>query len=188
MARGTASGRLTRRRPSRYRRSVTSLSCAGHRHRCPAAPCPAHVGTTGNHDAGPRVLTAVALLRALAEAHSDAVADLIQSYLRARDGLEPVPADELLERARAGLVTVLDCRPPQEYAQGHIPGAVNIPLEQLEARLDQLPRDRRVVAYCRGPWCMLSFEAVARLRAAGFDARRLADGMPEWRHAGRPVE
>lgn len=134
------------------------------------------------------MLTAVALLRALAEAHSDAVADLIQSYLRARDGLEPVPADELLERARAGLVTVLDCRPPQEYAQGHIPGAVNIPLEQLEARLDQLPRDRRVVAYCRGPWCMLSFEAVARLRAAGFDARRLADGMPEWRHAGRPVE
>jgi ArsR family transcriptional regulator len=85
-------------------------------------------------------------------------------------------------------VTVIDVRPPQEFAQGHLVDALNVPLDQLESRLGELPQDREVVAYCRGPWCVLSFEAVARLRAAGFQARRLQDGLPEWRRAGLPLD
>jgi rhodanese-related sulfurtransferase len=115
------------------------------------------------------------------------VGDLVSSYLRSRDGLEPVPTNELLDRIRHGLVTVIDVRPPEEYAQGHIEGALNIPLDTLKDQLKQLPRDREIVAYCRGPWCVLSYEAVARLRKAGIEARRLQDGLPEWRRAGLPV-
>lgn len=135
-----------------------------------------------------RTLDAIRDLRILAEAHLDQVDDLVSSYLRSRDALEPVPANELLDRARHGLVTVIDVRPPEEYAQGHIAGALNIPLDKLKQRLKELPRDRETVAYCRGPWCVLSYEAVARLRKAGIDARRLEDGLPEWRRAGLPVE
>ena len=135
-----------------------------------------------------RVLQAVGDLRVLAEAHLDQASDLVASYLRSRDALEPVPAPELLERARDGLVTVIDVRPPEEYVQGHIAGALNIPLDELKTRLQELPHDRAVVAYCRGPWCVLSFEAVARLRDAGMEARRLEDGLPEWRRAGLPIE
>jgi len=135
-----------------------------------------------------RVVDAVGTLRLLAEAHLDTVGDLVSSYLRSRDALEPVPASDLLRRARDGLVTVIDVRPPEEYVQGHIAGALNIPLDSLETRLRELPRDREIVAYCRGPWCVLSFEAVARLRTAGIEARRLQDGLPEWRRAGLPVE
>ncbi|MEG3641322.1 rhodanese-like domain-containing protein [Magnetococcus sp. PR-3] len=102
--------------------------------------------------------------------------------------MEPMPVDELLVRAREGSVTVLDVRPPEEYAAGHLPGAINIPLKELEARLAQLPSGQEVVAYCRGPYCVLSFETVAILRAKGIKARRLQDGMPEWRLAGLPVE
>jgi rhodanese-related sulfurtransferase/predicted transcriptional regulator len=133
------------------------------------------------------VLDAVAALRWLAEAHIGAVEDLVESYLRRRDALEPVPADELLDLLRDGLVTVVDVRPPEEYAQGHVAGALNVPLDRLEERLSVLPSDREVVAYCRGPWCVLSYEAVARLRDAGFSARRLQDGLPEWRRAGLPL-
>lgn len=135
-----------------------------------------------------RALDAIRDLRILAEAHLDRVDDLVLSYLRTRDALEPVPANELLDRARQGLVTVIDVRPPEEYAQAHIAGAPNIPLEKLMRRLKDLPRDREVVAYCRGPWCVLSYEAVARLHKAGIEARRLQDGLPEWRRAGLPVE
>ncbi|MGF1644177.1 MAG: ArsR/SmtB family transcription factor [Thiotrichales bacterium] len=135
-----------------------------------------------------RALDAVAALRSLAEARLERVNELVASYLHSRDSLEPLPAAELLERLRDGLVTVIDVRPPLEYAQGHIPGALNLPLDTLATRLATLPREREVIAYCRGPWCVLSFEAVAALRAAGFDARRLEDGLPEWRHAGRPIE
>ena len=135
-----------------------------------------------------RVLAAVGDLRELAEAHLNAVNDLVGSYLLSRDALEPIPASTLLERARDGLVTVIDVRPPEEYVQGHIAGALNIPLEKLTTRLAELPRDREIVAYCRGPWCVLSFEAVARLRDAGIQARRLENGLPEWRRAGLPVE
>jgi rhodanese-related sulfurtransferase/DNA-binding transcriptional ArsR family regulator len=134
-----------------------------------------------------RVVDAVAELRRLAEAHLDQVGDLVTSYLTSRDALEPVPASDLLARARDGLVTVIDVRPPEEYAQGHIPGAINIPLERLEGDLEHLPTEREIIAYCRGPWCVLSFEAVACLRRAGLSARRLEDGLPEWRRAGLPI-
>lgn len=133
-------------------------------------------------------LDVIHALRGLAEARLDQVGELVSSYLRSRDALEPVPASELLDRARHGLVTVIDVRPPQEYAQGHIAGALNIPLDKLKQQLKQLPRDREVVAYCRGPWCVLSYEAVARLRKAGIEARRLENGLPEWRREGLPVE
>jgi len=135
-----------------------------------------------------RVIDAIGNLRTLAEAHLDQVAELVESYLRSRDALEPVPTTELLERARQGLVSVIDVRSPEEYSQGHIAGALNIPLNRLEQRLAELPQDREIVAYCRGPWCVLSFEAVSRLRRAGIEARRLADGLPEWRRAGLPIE
>ncbi len=134
-----------------------------------------------------RVLDAMAVLRAIAAAHISAVEDLVASYLKGRDALEPVPAQELLDRVRDGLVTLLDVRPRSEYDQAHVAGALSVPLEQLRDRLGELPRDREVVAYCRGPWCVLSFEAVAKLREAGFAARRLQDGLPEWRRAGLPV-
>ena len=135
-----------------------------------------------------RALDAIRDLRILAETHLDQVGEMVSRYLRSRDALEPVPANELLDRARHGLVTVIDVRPPEEYAQGHIAGALSIPLERLKQQLKELPRDREIVAYCRGPWCVLSYEAVARLRKAGIEARRLEDGLPEWRRAGLPVE
>ncbi len=135
-----------------------------------------------------RTLDALRDLRILAQAHLDQVEDLVSSYLRSRDALEPVQSTELLERARHGLVAVIDVRPPEEYAQGHIAGAPNVPLDRLKRRLKELPHDREIVAYCRGPWCVLSYEAVARLRKAGIEARRLEDGLPEWRRAGLPVE
>ena len=99
-----------------------------------------------------------------------------------------MPVDELLARARDGLVTVLDVRPPEEYASGHLPGAVNIPLSDLEKSLQDLPQDREIVAYCRGAYCVLAFDAVARLRQCGIKARRLENGFPEWQLAGLPVE
>lgn len=134
-----------------------------------------------------RALDLMATLRGLAETHIEAVEDLVASYLKHRDGLEPIPAEELLSRVRDGLVTVIDVRPPQEYAQGHLAGALNLPLERLQERLKDLPSELEVIAYCRGPWCVLAFEAVARLREAGFTARRLQDGFPEWRRAGLRV-
>ena len=89
---------------------------------------------------------------------------------------------------RDGLVTILDVRPEDEFALGHLPGALNIPLGKLEQRLGELPAGREVIAYCRGPYCVLSFEAVAALRARGYRVRRLEDGYPEWKAAGFPVE
>ena len=127
-------------------------------------------------------------LRTLAECRLADVNRLVEDYLKVKDSLEPLPAEELLERAREGLVTVLDVRPPEEFAAGHLPGAVNIPLSELEQRLGELPPDREVVAYCRGPHCVLAFDAVARLRRQGLEARRLDGGLPEWRLAGLPVE
>jgi rhodanese-related sulfurtransferase len=117
----------------------------------------------------------VALLQALSrvgERNSAEIARVIASYFRARDELEPVSRDELLDRLRSGAATVLDVRPEDEFRQGHLLGALNIPLTQLERRLAELPVDREVVAYCRGPWCVLSFEAVAVLRQRGYQVRR----------------
>lgn len=133
----------------------------------------------------------VGLLRALSRVgeHSSAeIARVTASYFHARDELEPVSRAELLDRLRAGAVTLLDVRPEDEFAHGHLPGALNVPFAQLTRRLAELPPDREVVAYCRGPWCVLSFEAVALLRRQGYRVRRLEDGFPEWKVAGLPVE
>lgn len=134
------------------------------------------------------VLDALAALRRVAERNVAAAQRVIDGYFHERDALEPVSRDELLDRMRDGLVTLLDVRPEDEFAAGHLPGALNIPLWQLERRLAALPVDREIVAYCRGPYCVLAFEAVAALRGRGFTVRRLADGYPEWRAAGLPVE
>ncbi len=137
---------------------------------------------------GDDVMRLFGALREVAERHRAEVQRLVDDYLRVKDRLEPVPADELLARAREGLVTVLDVRPPEEYAAGHLPGAINIPLEELASRLHELAGSEEIVAYCRGPHCVLAFEAVARLREASLVAHRLAGGLPEWRLAGLPVE
>lgn len=132
----------------------------------------------------------VALLQALSrvgERNSAEIARVMATYFRARDELEPVSRTELLDRLRCGSATVLDVRPEDEFLQGHLPGALNIPLSQLERRLAELPPGREIVAYCRGPWCVLSFEAVAALRQRGYQARRLEDGFPEWKVAGLPI-
>jgi rhodanese-related sulfurtransferase/DNA-binding HxlR family transcriptional regulator len=135
-----------------------------------------------------RVLTLLTALRSVAEKQVAEVERIVSGYFRDRDSLEPVSRDELLARTRDGLVTVLDVRPEDEFASGHLPGATNIPLAQLRKRLTELPEDKEVVAYCRGPWCVLAFEAVAMLRAEGRTARRLDGGLPEWKLAGLPVE
>jgi ArsR family transcriptional regulator len=93
--------------------------------------------------------------------------------------LEPISRDELVERSHADAITIVDVRPEDEFALGHLPDAVNIPLRAIESRLSELDRSQEIVAYCRGPYCVLSFEAVAALRARGFKARRLVDGLPE---------
>lgn len=137
---------------------------------------------------GDDVVTLLDGLRRVADRHLAEVAQLVGAYLGTKDSLEPVPAAELLARARAGEVTVLDVRPPEEFAAGHLPGAINIPLGELEVRLGEFSPEREVVAYCRGPYCVLAFDAVARLRQRGLRARRLEDGYPEWKVAGLPVE
>ena len=125
-------------------------------------------------------------LRRVAERTVAEVDRLLSGYFR--DSLEPVSRTDLLDRMRDGLVTVLDVRPEDEFALGHLPGAVNIPLADLERRLADLPPDQELIAYCRGPYCVLSFEAVAKLRRRGYRARRLEDGYPEWKATGLPVE
>ncbi len=127
-------------------------------------------------------------LRVVAESRLAEVRQLVNEFLGDRGGLEPVLAQELLARAKKGLVTVLDVRPREEYEACHLRGAVNIPIDRLESELARLPRKREVVAYCRGPYCLMSFEAVAALRQRGWKARRLEGGFPEWKAAGLPVE
>jgi ArsR family transcriptional regulator len=134
------------------------------------------------------VLDLLAAVRRIAESRSAEVERVVRSYFHDRDDLEPVSRADLLDRLKAGIVTVLDVRPEDEFALGHLPGAVNIPLGELEQRLADLDPAQEIVAYCRGPYCVLSYEAVAVLRARGFRARRLQDGLPEWRAAGLPVD
>jgi ArsR family transcriptional regulator len=133
------------------------------------------------------VLELLAALRRIAERNVAEVERVVRSYFDQRDSLEAVSREELVERSRAGTVTILDVRPEDEFALGHLPGALNIPLRALEARLSELDPSQEIVAYCRGPYCVLSYEAVAALRARGFRARRLEDGLPEWRGARLPV-
>jgi rhodanese-related sulfurtransferase/DNA-binding MarR family transcriptional regulator len=137
--------------------------------------------------AGDDVTALVSALRAVAERRVAEVERLVSLWLAHRDEMEPVRAAELLERAKRGLVTVLDVRPAEEYAAAHIPGAINVPLDKLETFLSRLPKRKEVVAYCRGPYCLMSFDAVERLRQRGWRARRLENGLPEWRAAGLPV-
>ena len=134
------------------------------------------------------VVTLLAALRSIAERTLGEVEKVVGGYFRKRDKMEPVSRKELVRRLKDGAVTLLDVRPEDEFALGHLPGAINIPLKEIEKRLAELPKRREVVAYCRGPYCVLSFEAVAALRERGFKVRRLEDGLPEWRAAGLPIE
>ncbi len=137
---------------------------------------------------GDDVVVLLDALRNVAERHVADVERLVNSFLTVKDNLEPIPRDELLERVRDNLVTVLDVRPAEEFASGHVPGAVNVPLSELEKFLSKIESDKEVIAYCRGPHCILAFDAVEKLRAKGFSARRMEDGFPEWKVSGMPVE
>jgi len=127
-------------------------------------------------------------IRGVAEKHLAEVERIVRENFDNRDPLTPVGRDELMARVQYGETMVIDVRPSGEYRAGHIPGAVNIPVGELPRHLESLPRDQEIVAYCRGPYCLLAFEAVEKLRAAGFQARRLEDGFPEWQAEQRPVE
>jgi rhodanese-related sulfurtransferase/DNA-binding MarR family transcriptional regulator len=139
-------------------------------------------------DAESDIVTLLGGLRRVAKQTLASRDRVVGAYFRARDQLDPVTVAELLTRLREGSVTLIDVRPEDEYGLGHLPGALNIPLRQLERRLSELPRDHEIVAYCRGPYCVLSFEAVAALRTLGFNVRRLEEGFPEWKASGLPVE
>jgi ArsR family transcriptional regulator len=138
--------------------------------------------------ADPDVFELARMIRTLAERRLSEIDRIVRSYFRARDELEPIGREELLERARAAQVVVLDVRPVEEFRAGHIAGALSVPVGELERRLAELPADKEVIAYCRGPYCVMALDAVRKLRARGRAARRLADGFPEWRAAGLPVE
>lgn len=133
------------------------------------------------------VLAAMQAIQLVAENNLAEVDKIVRGYFDQRDSLEPISRAELSGRLRDGMVTVLDVRPADEFALGHVPGALNVPLGELDARLSMLDPDKDIVAYCRGAYCVMSFEAVSRLRLQGFRARRLQDGMPEWAAAGNAV-
>jgi len=138
--------------------------------------------------AGDEVLDLVISLRETALARLADVRQLVHDNFEALDDLEPLGRSELLARAERDEVVVVDVRPEEEFRAGHIPGAISVPVSELEARVIDLPRDREIVAYCRGPFCVLAPKAVAILRAHGFKARRLEEGLPEWRLSGLPTE
>ena len=138
--------------------------------------------------AGDEVAALLGALGKVGETYLAEVDRIVQLYFASKDELEAVPAKELLERARKGLVTVLDVRPPEEFAAGHVPSAINIPIYELQKRLGELPKRKEIVAYCRGPYCLMSYDAVQLLRRTGLKARRLEAGLPEWRLAGLPIE
>jgi rhodanese-related sulfurtransferase/DNA-binding transcriptional ArsR family regulator len=135
----------------------------------------------------PTVVELMTALGRLGERNQAQVRATVRGYFHDLDAMEPVSRGELIDRLKDGLVTVLDVRPEDEFAAGSLPSALNIPMKDLARRLGDLPRDQEVVAYCRGPYCVLAFEAVALLRGQGFKVRRLEDGFPEWKAAGLPV-
>jgi len=137
---------------------------------------------------GDDVVDLLNLLQQVGERHLADVNHLVNTYLTVKDELEPIPRDELMQRVKQGLVTVIDVRPPEEYAAGHVPGAINIPPADLEKHLQAIDSNQEVVAYCRGAHCILSFDAVEKLREKGVKASRLEEGFPEWKSAGYPVE
>jgi len=134
------------------------------------------------------VVSLTRLVAGIAHRQIDEVDRLVRAYLETRDSLEPLDAENLLERTRAGVVTILDVRPREEYLAGHIEGAINIPISELQKRMGDIPSTEDVIAYCRGPYCIMSYEAVAMLRNEGFSARRLEFGFPQWKSAGYPIE
>jgi len=126
-------------------------------------------------------------MRVLAERELAEVEQLKRRFLGGKEGMEPVDRNSLIQRVKEGAVIVLDVRPMEEYQSGHIPGAISIPLEELEQRLSELPQDQEIVAYCRGPYCLLAIHAVEILRAKGFHAIRMEEGVQDWRARGFPV-
>lgn len=134
------------------------------------------------------VVMLISALGRVGERNVAEVNRVLNDYFHARDSMEAVSRDDLAERLDADLVTVLDVRPEEEFAQGHLPGARNIPFSELDQRLNELPKETEIVAYCRGPYCVFAVEAVAALRAKGFKAARLEDGFPEWKAAGLAIE
>ncbi len=138
--------------------------------------------------AAPEVYQLWRTLRDVGSARLAEVDRLVENYLTDRNALDAVDKEELLRLLTDEAVTVIDVRPEVEYEHGHIPTARSVPVEELERQLDELPRDLEVVAYCRGPYCVYSDEAVRLLHENGFRARRLSEGFPEWRAAGYPVE
>lgn len=131
------------------------------------------------------------LLRAIRNVAREKLAEvdrIVSTYLEHPDGLEPIRMGELSERLKSGDVVVLDVRPTEEYKSGHISGARSVPLDELESRLNDLPANAEVVAYCRGPYCVLAVEAIEKLRRSGRSARRLDVGFPDWKAAGLPFE
>ena len=138
--------------------------------------------------AGDDVIDLLRSLRRTSQRHISEVNEVVVGYFNHRDALEAISRKELLRRSKDGLVTVLDVRPSEEYEVGHIPGALNVPLNEIEQHLATLPKGQEIIAYCRGEYCVLAFEAVAELRKKGFTARRLEEGFPEWRAAGLPVD
>jgi len=127
-------------------------------------------------------------LRGLAESRLAEIDQVTHEYFESRGAMEAVEGEELLRRVRDGEVTVLDVRPSEEYRAGHIPGALSVPVSELKARLRELPKAREVVAYCRGPYCVMALEAVQLLRAKGFEAHRMEQGVVDWRARGWRVE
>lgn len=138
--------------------------------------------------ADPEIAGTIAAMRRIAERQLAEVERIVRENFASRDRLQPVRREELLGLVRKGEAIVIDVRPVEEYAAGHIADAVNVPLDSLSRFLGKLPKEQEIVAYCRGPYCMLAFEAVDRLRRKGFRARRLEDGFPEWKAEHLPVE
>ena len=137
---------------------------------------------------GNDVIELMATLRHAAQRHIAEVDRLIHSVLDAKDSVEAIPRSELISRLEQGTVTVIDVRPVEEYKAGHVPGAINVPQVELGDQLSKLPRDKEVIAYCRGPHCLLAFDAVHKLRQFGMKARRMEEGFPEWAIANMPIE
>jgi rhodanese-related sulfurtransferase len=138
--------------------------------------------------AGDDVCELFRMLRSLAQSRLAEVEAITRDFLRSKEALEPVDRGELIRRVRDGEAVVLDVRPREEYEAGHIPGALSAPITELKNLVGALPRDLQIVAYCRGPYCVMSIDAVRLLREQGFDAVRLEDGVPDWRQRGYEVE
>ena len=134
------------------------------------------------------IVALIALMRKVAENNIAEIQVLISHYLESKDQLEPISRAELHKRVNSGEVTIIDVRPEAEYESGHLPQAINIPITKIKNQLDQLPQGIEVIAYCRGPYCVLAFDAIELLRSHGYKARRLEDGFPEWKLQGLPVE